>query len=105
MPPRCENRGMSLTVRTADLSRAARTSLNRFSSDELIYKTRQAAASCGFETRLAETALPAMVSPATTAMQIGVGALPLPPIGNLPIRSDLHTGSRALQSVGPGNCD
>src|SRR5467141_3515144 len=44
---------MSLTVRTAALSRPARTSLKRVSSDKLIYKTRQLTASCGFKTRFA----------------------------------------------------
>src|SRR5258705_12836438 len=94
MPPRCENRGMSLTVRTADLSRTARTSLKRFSSDELIYETRQAAASCGFETRLAETALPAMVSPATTASRVGPkGSWPSTQTSNeLPLASAATAG-------------
>ena len=71
MPPRCENCGMSLTVRTAPLSRASMILLSRLSSAELMNRIWQLSASCGLEIRLAATLFPAIVSPASVASRAG----------------------------------
>ena len=71
MPPRWENCGMSLTVKTACLFRVLMVVLSGLSSAELRNRIWQLADSCGVEIRLAATLFPAIVSPASVASRAG----------------------------------
>src|SRR5580693_1877663 len=71
MPPRWENCGMSLTVKTACLLRVLMVVLSRASSAELRKRIWQLPDSCGVEIRLAVTLFPAIVSPARVASRTG----------------------------------
>src|ERR1700726_58577 len=71
MPPRLTNCDISLTVKTAFLSRSTIILLSRLSSVRLRKRIWQSPDSSALEIRLATTVLPPIVSPASVASRLG----------------------------------